>query len=209
MNRLIATIVATVVGSLVAACGLTGASVPGPAAQDTTDSTDETQPQELPPGFYLSGEFVELTEFDPEDPGLEPIRACEEITPEAFHEMGLELVTGEQLDSFGMTGCGVRPIDSSGSRAMISLTAGPSQVDGLVDRSAHHEWSPTPLLEDFVLLQYEHDIDSACAVSTDTSRGLLSVTYNDYSSNRSNEELCGAVIDVTEAIYQQLRGREY
>ncbi|WP_146183507.1 hypothetical protein [Corynebacterium yudongzhengii] len=187
MNRLIAIAVMAVLGSLVAACGLPGTSVLGHVVQDTTDSTDETQPQEHPAGFYLSGEFVKLTEFDPNDPSLEPIRACEEIPQEVFDEIGLGPITVEQKDSFGMTGCAGRLTHKLGESMGWNLVSGPTLLREISDdpKTFIHHSKPSALGSQTLQKDLEQGV--SCTSSVDTERTLFSVSVNDYTGMTSDE----------------------
>lgn len=207
MNRLIAIIVVAVAGSLVAACGLTGTSVIGQAAQDTTDSTDETQPQEHPAGFYLSGEFVELTEFDPEDPGLESIRACEEIPQEIFDELGFGPGRSEQGEGFGMTGCTFEVVNDPEPRSLVTFIGGPSRVQDLLDESVPNQWNDVSSIPGLITHQHPMEVGESCAASVDTSRGLFSVTWTEMMRDVPDEEMCRKALDIAETIITKLRGK--
>ncbi|AWB81577.1 hypothetical protein C3B44_03715 [Corynebacterium yudongzhengii] len=209
MSRLIAIAVVAVAGSLVAACGLTGTLVNLQPRQNAAESAGETEPQELPPGFYLSGEFVELTKLDPDDKDLEPIRACEEIPPEVFEEAGIEPITGEQSNNFGMTSCGFAFIEDYETNRRITMTGGFNLVSNLVAKSATTDAEASDILPSLVTHQRHDEARTACAASLDTSRELLSVASTDSREMTSDAELCQTATSVAELIYLQLQGETY
>lgn len=193
---------------LCAAAGVTACSPLGldTAGADRADAA--TASEELPPGFYLGGEFVELGPFDPQDSSIDPIRACEEIPEEVFEAAGLRQDLGGQEVYFEMTSCSFS-IDSPGyDDALATIVSGTTTTDELISKSHYSKIAPDSEIPGLVQFELPDDENRACRTSIDTSRGLFHVVIDDFTQGLSRKELCDKSVFIHTNLYQSLRGEQ-
>ncbi|AKK11662.1 DUF3558 family protein [Corynebacterium uterequi] len=163
---------------------------------------------ELPPGFYLSGEFVELGPRDPNAPDPEWIDPCNEIPEEILEDIGMKRGTRSGGTSFGMNGCS-GPVSKKltdgkeypVSRIVQSMTAGPTLNQQFL---AHPEFTSDDFLEDVpgvLVLRNEEE----CGLSVDTKRGLFVVNASSRLGVFSGDELCEVATKSFYRLYNELR----
>ncbi|AKK11372.1 DUF3558 domain-containing protein [Corynebacterium uterequi] len=168
------------------------------ASYTTVTNTD------LPPGFYLSGEFVELGPRDPNAPEPEWIDPCNEI-PE---DIGMKRGTRAGGKIFGMNGCS-GPVSKKLTNNVEypiyeidqGLTAGPTFNEQIISQQ---EVDSVNFLDDVpgvVVRKRERD----CHLSIDTERGFFSVGVRGAKGGIGGDEACEIATKSFYRLYNQLR----
>lgn len=190
------------------ACSLAVAGKADSAMTTTTSSSSQTSDDELPPGFYLGGEFVELGPFDPTDPELEPIRACEEIPEEVLAKAGLAGPPSAHVDIADSTGCTLQ-VSEVDTNVVATITSGTAATQALVNDGRLLNPAPSELIDGLVAHQFELDEGRSCQATTDTSRGHLAIVVDDFSQSTSEEALCFQAVEFFESLIFLLRGNNH
>lgn len=162
-------------------------------------------PEELPPGFYLGGEFVELGPFDPQDSSIDPIRACEEVPEEVFEAVGLVAYPESRVDVGDATTCSIA-LQGSEEPLSGSITGSFATFERLREESIILDENPSQRVSGIVAHQDRLDADRACHISAETSRGHLAIVIEDFSRSTDEKILCSMATQTFESIYFQLRG---
>lgn len=192
--------------------GLTACSTGTPlgGTSDTTaevsgETSEEPVPADLPPGFFLSGEFVELRPYDVNDPNVEWIKPCTEITEGVLGGTGLDLEFSVDDQIGEMTGCVANIESSENWGATIMITTGPTPVSQFIDAGLVETSVKSESVPQVVVHRIFGADDSVCAASVDTSRGYFSVSMMDFDETRPFLPKCELAVDQFETIYQLLR----
>lgn len=204
---------AWVTALLVLIGGLTACSggTPLSGTSDTTaevsgETSEESVPADLPPGFFLSGEFVELRPYDVNDPTVEWIKPCTEIPEEVLGGTGLNLEFSVDDGFADMWTCSADIEDFAHWGSSISITTGPTPVSQFVDAGLVVEGVESEILPQATIHRIFGGDDTVCAASLDTSRGYFSVSAMNFEEQMPIESKCGLAISQIDSIYTDLRG---
>ena len=205
------TAVAVVAAALaLGACAPSSASLiddngTAPAAEEgSAEETVEEAP--LPPGFYLSGEFVELGPRDLNAPEPEWISPCDEIPDEVLEKAGLDSSTKGQGEFAGMTTCSAEPHDPDLFLMWVSITTGPTFLEELMHEEHRNPDYSISAVRGAVVYQPRNGMTDFCAVGVDTDRGFFAVNASVHAEHFSFEQKCEVATAAFETIYFELRG---
>ncbi|AIT62259.1 hypothetical protein CDOO_05565 [Corynebacterium doosanense CAU 212 = DSM 45436] len=208
-KRAWATALLVLIGGLTACSGGTPLS----GTSDTTaevsgETSEEPVPADLPPGFFLSGEFVELRPYDVNDPNVKWIKPCTEIPEEVLGGTGLDLEFSVDDGFADMWTCSaeVEGLDNWGTS--ISITTGPTPVSQFVDAGLAVDGISSTLVPQAVAHQIFGGGEALCSVSVDTARGYFSISALDYDETKPFLPKCELAKAQFESIYSQLRGKQ-
>ena len=199
-KRILSAIAAITTAALLSSC--TPATSQAPETDADVASTTQA---ELPPGFYLGEEFIEIGEFNPNK--VELIDLCEEIPDEVLLEAGMVKNSGSSRQNRNSINCFLEPSISDFS-ADTFLLASDSFTESELDSAGYliaaevSEKIPTAFL-----YHLGSDENFACNAAVSTTKSLMSVSLEDYSSDVSQEHLCNQALNTLETIYVELRGK--
>lgn len=176
-----------------------------PATEEgSAEETVEEAP--LPPGFYLSGEFVELGSRDLNAPEPEWISPCDEIPDEVLEKAGLDSSTKGQGDFAGMTTCVAEPHDPDLYLMWVGIIAGPTIVEDLLNEGDRKVDYSSITVPGAVAYQPRDGMEGFCAVAVDTDRGFFAVNASVHAEHFSFEQKCEVATQTLDTIYLELRG---
>lgn len=202
---------AWVTALLVLIGGLTACSggTPLSGTSDTTaevsgETSEESVPADLPPGFFLSGEFVELRPYDVNDPTVEWIKPCTEIPEEVLGGTGLNLEFSKDDQIGEMTACDAEVDSPEFYGTGIVISTGPTLTQQFRDEGTLQPETSREIPE-LVSHELVASYSEACSASVDTDRGLFSVTAMQSDPTSSLSDLCKLAVSQFESIYHDLR----
>ncbi|WP_144412312.1 DUF3558 domain-containing protein [Corynebacterium uterequi] len=163
---------------------------------------------ELPPGFYLSGEFVKLGPRDPNAPDPEWIDPCNEIPEEILEDIGMKRGTRSGGTSFGMNGC-TGPVNKRLTNGVEyplykvdqGITAGPTPIQQFLAHPDLHSSDYLDDVPDVLVLKNQEE----CDLTMDTERGLFAVSVGVSRGVMGSDEACEIATKSFYRIYNQLR----
>lgn len=170
-------------------------------------ASEESVPADLPPGFFLSGVFVELRPYDVNDPNVQWIKPCTEIPEEVLGGTGLNLEFSKDDHMGEMTACLAHVESFDYWDTTILVTTGPTPVSQFVDAGLAEERIQSSVVPQAVAHQIFGGGEALCSVSVDTSRGYFSVSALDYNETKPFLPKCELALSQFESIYSQLRGK--
>lgn len=202
--------------AVVAAALALGACAPSSASliddKGTAPATEEGSAEEtveeapLPPGFYLSGEFVELGPRDLNAPEPEWISPCDEIPDEVLEKAGLDSSRTKQGDFAGMTTCVAEPHDPNLFPLSVGITTGPTFLEELIHEENRNPDYSSSAVPGAVLYEPRDGTRDFCAIGVDTDRGFFAVNASVHAQQFSFEQKCEVATVAIETIYLELRG---
>ncbi|AKK11373.1 DUF3558 domain-containing protein [Corynebacterium uterequi] len=163
---------------------------------------------DLPPGFYLSGEFVELGPRDPNAPEPEWIDPCNEIPEDILEDIGMKRGTRSGGTIFGVNGCSgpvseklTNNIEYPTNQIIQGILSGPAPNSQFL---THSDFASNGFLEDIPgVITLKND--EGCGLSTDTERGLFVIYIDDIGENLTGDEACEIATKSFYRLYNQLR----
>lgn len=173
---------------------------------DSTPAAQEAIVETLPPGFFLSGEFVELGPHDPNDPNIEWIRPCTEIPDAILAGTGLDLEFTVDHDFAGMTSCAAPYMDDELGYTTVFITGGPTPISQYIELGRSVEVPVERRLEEILVHRMSDRELPSCAASVDTNRGLFMVAVDNHNPAVTLDHKCPLALSQFESIYFMLRG---
>lgn len=180
---------------------------PRAASEVSGETTTVSAPVELPPGFFLSGEFVELGPYDPSDPAVEWIKPCTEIPADVLGGTGLDLKFSADDGFADMWTCSAKVEDLDYWGTTISITTGPTPVKQFVDAGLAVNGAKSERIPQAVVHEIFGSTGDTCAASLETTRGYFSVSAMNFDYSIPLLDRCSLAVSQLENLYQLLRGK--
>ena len=199
-KRILSAVAATITAALLSSCAPATSQAPG-----TDPDVAATAHAETPPGFYLGEEFIEIGEFDPNK--VELIDLCEEIPDEVLLEAGLINNGSGGLEGKESIICTLRAKEQTLSSGDFSLISDAIAKEILNQNDLLLEPNLATTVPGSFFYAFPSD-DASCFVATETSRGLISIVYDNPFIRAEQEHLCNPALKALESIYFQLRGNQ-
>ncbi|WP_169466611.1 DUF3558 family protein [Corynebacterium maris] len=198
-KRILSAIAAITTAALLSSC----APATSQAPETDTDVAATTQ-TELPPGFYLGEEFIEIGEFNPNK--VELIDLCEEIPDEVLLEAGMINNGTGGIEGSESIICTLRAQEKTLSKGDFSLISDALTKQVFQDNDLIIEPRLTKTVPGSFFYAFPSD-NASCFIATETSQGLISVVYDNPFTGAPQEDLCHPALKALESIYFQLRGK--
>lgn len=196
-KRILSAIAAITTAALLSSCAPATSQAP-----ETDADVASTTQAELPPGFYLGEEFIEIGEFNPNK--VELIDLCEEIPDEVLLEAGM-INTGSD-SRFNPESIICIHEEDGKEKGLFGLISDRVSKENLASENLVRNTSSNSFLQEAFLYSFPSD-EASCFAAVETSRGLVSVVYDNPFVDTSQEKLCDRALEALEAIYIQLRGK--
>ena len=199
-KRILSAIAAITTAALLSSCAPATSQAP-----ETDADVASTTQAELPPGFYLGEEFIEIGEFNPNK--VELIDLCEEIPDEVLLEAGISPPETDSSEFHRSIICSPKaadPEDEYGTFGLItdSLTKEVVRNEGYMINA-----NVNSVVPEVFLYHTGADKNFSCSASIPTHKSLMTVTYKNMFTELEQEKLCDQALEALESIYIQLRGK--
>ncbi|WP_158408118.1 hypothetical protein [Corynebacterium uterequi] len=164
---------------------------------------------DLPEGFYLSGEFLEFKPRDPSAPDPEWIDPCNEIPEEVLEDIGMKRGERSGGTYFGLVGCSAsvdenlkHDPDLVGRDYGLVINGGPPFNSEYVERGMRIEDRKLEGIDGAI---FNSMPGNGCFISADTPRGIFIVSVRHHSEERPISEHCDMAEKAFYKIYNSLR----
>lgn len=194
---------AAFLGGCTPAVTTTSATVP---EQETTAAeAAATTEAELPPGFYLGEEFIEIGEFDPEH--VELIDLCAEIPDEVLLEAGMVKDQDSVRKNSDSINCFLEPSDEKFSTNIFLLASDSFTQQSLKESNYIIPTDLQSSTPNSFLYHLGSDKDFSCNASVSTTSGLISLGVQNHFNKEEQKVLCDNALKIFDHLYLELRGK--
>ena len=199
-KRILSAIAAITTAALLSSCAPATSQAP-----ETDADVAATTQAELPPGFYLGEEFIEIGEFNPNK--VELIDLCEEIPDEVLLEAGISPPETDSSEFHRSIICSPAASDPEDEYGIFGLVSDPLTKKEIREEGYIIEDHPDAAVPEAFLYHTGLDQEFACWAGVATNHGLISIAYDNPFLKTTQEERCSRALTAFDSIYIQLRGK--